>query len=282
MSACISMHGEYSNHIPHPDANYTCVRCGVLDEDALIAERDRLRAEVQRQHADLQTYEQEVAKLNRTIDELAADLEDLRAVPPALLQGHIESKLRAELEAAQQDHQSTFQTARGVVDRLTAERDLAFEMRNETMAALKKMRSERDDACVAQRVLVEALDAAKTHNDQTCAARILLDEAEAARDAALASLADEQKRTAQMVAVVEAAKAQGWDRAVARLRTPEMADHLATAIANPQHVVAARNPHETIARWAARAAVVAASDRLDSIAAVDALDAATAGGEGDR
>lgn len=43
MSACISRHGEYSEHTP--DGEYTCQRCLVLDEDALRAELRRLRAE---------------------------------------------------------------------------------------------------------------------------------------------------------------------------------------------------------------------------------------------
>jgi hypothetical protein len=36
------MHGEYSDHIL--DGDYTCTRCNVLDEDALIDERDKLHA----------------------------------------------------------------------------------------------------------------------------------------------------------------------------------------------------------------------------------------------
>jgi transcription initiation factor TFIIIB Brf1 subunit/transcription initiation factor TFIIB len=43
MSACISSRGEYSYH--EPDADYVCTFCGVLDEDALIAELNRLRVE---------------------------------------------------------------------------------------------------------------------------------------------------------------------------------------------------------------------------------------------
>lgn len=42
MSVCISQHGEYSSH--EPDADYVCKLCGVLDEDALIAELQALRA----------------------------------------------------------------------------------------------------------------------------------------------------------------------------------------------------------------------------------------------
>src|SRR5690625_4104626 len=42
MSACISRHGEYSEHTP--DGEYTCQRCYVLDEDALRVELRRLRA----------------------------------------------------------------------------------------------------------------------------------------------------------------------------------------------------------------------------------------------
>ena len=41
MSRCVSMHGEYSDHIL--DGDYICTRCNVLDEDALIDERDKLR-----------------------------------------------------------------------------------------------------------------------------------------------------------------------------------------------------------------------------------------------
>lgn len=42
MSTCISHHGEYSEHTP--DEDHTCTRCYVLDEDALIADRDRWKA----------------------------------------------------------------------------------------------------------------------------------------------------------------------------------------------------------------------------------------------
>lgn len=41
MSACISRHGEYSDH--EPDDAYTCTRCFVLDEAGLRADRDRAR-----------------------------------------------------------------------------------------------------------------------------------------------------------------------------------------------------------------------------------------------
>src|SRR5690625_4282539 len=41
MSACISRHGEYSEHTP--DGEYTCQRCYVVDEEAMRAEIERLR-----------------------------------------------------------------------------------------------------------------------------------------------------------------------------------------------------------------------------------------------
>lgn len=43
MSACISSKGEYSSH--ELDATFTCVDCGVRDEDAMLAEVNRLREE---------------------------------------------------------------------------------------------------------------------------------------------------------------------------------------------------------------------------------------------
>src|SRR6185312_14302890 len=52
MSKCISRHGEYSEHQFDNGAGladeFTCVRCWVLDEDAIHTEIDRLRAEVKR------------------------------------------------------------------------------------------------------------------------------------------------------------------------------------------------------------------------------------------
>lgn len=46
MSGCISVHGEYSDHIL--DDLHTCTRCSVLDEDALRADLARLREEIER------------------------------------------------------------------------------------------------------------------------------------------------------------------------------------------------------------------------------------------
>ncbi|GAA1992787.1 hypothetical protein GCM10009718_33120 [Isoptericola halotolerans] len=40
MSACISRHGEYSDH--EPDETYACRLCGAIDTDALVAEVRRL------------------------------------------------------------------------------------------------------------------------------------------------------------------------------------------------------------------------------------------------
>ncbi len=44
MSACISKHGELGSHTP--DTEYVCTRCGVLDEDGLIAELRNARARI--------------------------------------------------------------------------------------------------------------------------------------------------------------------------------------------------------------------------------------------
>jgi hypothetical protein len=44
MSTCISRHGEHSSHTL--DSNYTCTRCGVVDEYALIAECSYLRTKL--------------------------------------------------------------------------------------------------------------------------------------------------------------------------------------------------------------------------------------------
>lgn len=44
MSACISQHGEYSDH--DPDERFTCKLCGAFDETGALAEVDRLQAEV--------------------------------------------------------------------------------------------------------------------------------------------------------------------------------------------------------------------------------------------
>lgn len=46
MSACISKHGEFSAHTP--DDDHICTRCGVLDEDGLIAELHKARAALDR------------------------------------------------------------------------------------------------------------------------------------------------------------------------------------------------------------------------------------------
>lgn len=50
MSVCISQHGEYGSHTL--DAEYTCTRCGVLDEDALTEELRRLRQELDEARAE--------------------------------------------------------------------------------------------------------------------------------------------------------------------------------------------------------------------------------------
>lgn len=50
MTACISQHGEYSDHVP--DDAYTCTRCGVPDlAAALRAKLRALRAERDATHA---------------------------------------------------------------------------------------------------------------------------------------------------------------------------------------------------------------------------------------
>lgn len=48
MSVCISQHGEFGSH--GLDATYRCVRCGVLDEDQLIAEVLLLQRELDEAH----------------------------------------------------------------------------------------------------------------------------------------------------------------------------------------------------------------------------------------
>lgn len=50
MSVCISQHGEYGSHTV--DTEYTCTRCGVLDEEALTAELRRLRQELDEARAE--------------------------------------------------------------------------------------------------------------------------------------------------------------------------------------------------------------------------------------
>lgn len=84
MSACISQHGEYGEHTP--DAEYTCALCGVLDEEALLAELRDLRtraAEHDRQVAERAAAQalrdaapgamcqDDWARLNRRADSLA-------------------------------------------------------------------------------------------------------------------------------------------------------------------------------------------------------------------
>lgn len=45
MSACISRHGEYSEHAP--DVEWVCTLCGEVDTAGLRAEVDRLRAGIE-------------------------------------------------------------------------------------------------------------------------------------------------------------------------------------------------------------------------------------------
>lgn len=51
MSACISSHGEYSDH----EAGDWCPRCGAFNESAIVAERDALREKVQRLGSEVPT-----------------------------------------------------------------------------------------------------------------------------------------------------------------------------------------------------------------------------------
>lgn len=54
MSACISRHGEYSEHTP--DAEWVCTQCGDVDTAGLRDEVDRLRAGIEALARDGEAY----------------------------------------------------------------------------------------------------------------------------------------------------------------------------------------------------------------------------------
>jgi len=71
MSACISSRGEYGSH--EIDDTYTCTWCGVLDEDALIAE-------LQQRRAELEVQRQRYAELVRAATAVAAAPDPTRQI----------------------------------------------------------------------------------------------------------------------------------------------------------------------------------------------------------
>jgi len=71
MSACISRAGEYSDHVP--DADHVCTRCGVFDEDGLIAARNA-----------------EVAALTAERDRLREEAANIEVATKSLLRGYSE------------------------------------------------------------------------------------------------------------------------------------------------------------------------------------------------
>jgi hypothetical protein len=86
MSACISKHGEFGEHLPGDE--FTCTRCYVLDEDALraeveavaasLSERDRALTacnnDLNRALGLLRTAEAEVGRLENNLSDLLCDL----------------------------------------------------------------------------------------------------------------------------------------------------------------------------------------------------------------
>lgn len=78
MSACISQHGEYSDHIL--DELHTCTRCHVLDEDALRAElTERLRAELERRDGVIADYSKVVEEMQQRLEQADARVAELEA-----------------------------------------------------------------------------------------------------------------------------------------------------------------------------------------------------------
>lgn len=69
MSTCISWYGEFSEHVP--DDLHTCIRCQVLDEEALCAELVKLRELV---HEGASVAREQAAWADR----FRAELQELR------------------------------------------------------------------------------------------------------------------------------------------------------------------------------------------------------------
>jgi endogenous inhibitor of DNA gyrase (YacG/DUF329 family) len=65
MSKCISIRGEYSEHVLTDEKDpYCCQRCWVVDDDAMYAEIERLRAD-----RDQRDREQRAAALREAADD---------------------------------------------------------------------------------------------------------------------------------------------------------------------------------------------------------------------
>lgn len=77
MSTCISRHGEYSDHIL--DDDFICTRCTVLDEDALIEDRNRLRRERDEWRAEVDRLNQQLHRWNTNLTNAKAEVERLDA-----------------------------------------------------------------------------------------------------------------------------------------------------------------------------------------------------------
>ena len=110
MSTCISGHGEWSDHTP--DAEYTCTRCGVLDEPGLTAELRRLREELDEARAEIDERNEWADSLASALD-VPGDLDPFFGIDRMareqvrfLREADAEIKqLREDLVAEQEEHQ---------------------------------------------------------------------------------------------------------------------------------------------------------------------------------
>ena len=77
MSACISRHGEYSEHTP--DAEWTCTRCWDVDTAGLRAEVDRLTTELATAHTAWDEWKASSRAGHAHASDMAAEVVRLRA-----------------------------------------------------------------------------------------------------------------------------------------------------------------------------------------------------------
>lgn len=110
MSTCISRHGEWSDHIL--DDAYTCTRCLVLDEDALVDELRRVRrlhddavagVEEWRRTSDIHLAAMEAA---RPVVEAAAEITASGDMPTTLMWVRLATAVDL-YRSATSDHPST-------------------------------------------------------------------------------------------------------------------------------------------------------------------------------
>jgi hypothetical protein len=76
VSTCISRHGEWSDHLP--DQEFTCTRCGALDEEGVRGEVERLTREC----LDREATETDARERLRRCEERLAAVEALHVRTP--------------------------------------------------------------------------------------------------------------------------------------------------------------------------------------------------------